>query len=430
MGSTTTFGTGVYVWKVPAGLTIDTTKLAQTATTTGASAPGVLGEATALDLSPGAFYYGQVVMYSSTYVSIIGGTAAKWGQTFPVTWASGDEVSLDFTVPIAEWAGSGTVQLAQNDVEYASNDGSAGTAAGTQYTTGMKYGPAGSAFVGVSSGTVLNASTDYLVQFQTPLQVGDRIDLEVMNTGNGNSTWGLVGQWRYTNLSVLTKQATAVYGMGWYPHPTDKTKIYVAFGNYGRDPTNTNYATAGQAWSDLAGGSYYWRVRKSSAGAAVGFGIVVPGTSSGLVSASGLPGNTTGNAIASGYVGELLGTLRSGTGGSVYSTRSTTVVATASSESNCVSLTLNKGIYLVSYIISGVNSDAAARRLFHKLKVGGTDVTATYFGISIPAAEYINVGATIPVLVSTDSTVVAAYGQTTATSFTSNNHEMWAIRLG
>ena len=35
-------------------------------------------------------------------------------------------------------------------------------------------------------------------------------------------------------------------------------------------------------------------------------GIVVPGTSSGLVSLNGLTGNTTGNAIASGYVGEVL----------------------------------------------------------------------------------------------------------------------------
>jgi hypothetical protein len=34
--------------------------------------------------------------------------------------------------------------------------------------------------------------------------------------------------------------------------------------------------------------------------------IVVPGTSSGLVSASGLTGNTTGSAIASGFVGEWL----------------------------------------------------------------------------------------------------------------------------
>jgi hypothetical protein len=41
-------------------------------------------------------------------------------------------------------------------------------------------------------------------------------------------------------------------------------------------------------------------------GQAVGFGIVNPGTSSGLVAAAGLPGNTTGNAIATGYVGEVV----------------------------------------------------------------------------------------------------------------------------
>ena len=38
----------------------------------------------------------------------------------------------------------------------------------------------------------------------------------------------------------------------------------------------------------------------------VGFGIVVPGTSSGLVSASGLPGVTTNSVAPTGYVGEYI----------------------------------------------------------------------------------------------------------------------------
>ena len=42
--------------------------------------------------------------------------------------------------------------------------------------------------------------------------------------------------------------------------------------------------------------------------------IVVPGTSSGLVSASGLTGNTTGSAIAAGFVGQLLTLTSTNTG--------------------------------------------------------------------------------------------------------------------
>ena len=40
----------------------------------------------------------------------------------------------------------------------------------------------------------------------------------------------------------------------------------------------------------------------------IGYGVVVPGSTDGLVSSSGLPGNTTGSAIAAGYVGEVIET--------------------------------------------------------------------------------------------------------------------------
>lgn len=42
-----------------------------------------------------------------------------------------------------------------------------------------------------------------------------------------------------------------------------------------------------------------------------GYPVVVPGTSSGLVSASGLTGNTTGSAISVGFVGEKIEALQS-----------------------------------------------------------------------------------------------------------------------
>jgi len=74
-------------------------------------------------------------------------------------------------------------------------------------------------------------------------------------------------------------------------------------------------------------------------GQAVGFGIVNPGTSSGLVAAAGLPGNTTGSAIAAGYVGEVKQSI-------VTNAQLTT------SQANVTSLSLTPGRWLVSGMVS------------------------------------------------------------------------------
>jgi hypothetical protein len=71
--------------------------------------------------------------------------------------------------------------------------------------------------------------------------------------------------------------------------------------------------------------------------------VVVPGSAAGLVSSSGLPGNTTGSAIATGYVGETI----SATVNGVSITTSNQNVSTQTTISNA--LTLSAGVWLISY---------------------------------------------------------------------------------
>jgi hypothetical protein len=87
-------------------------------------------------------------------------------------------VMVDFTIPIAEWAGSGTVNLAQNDVEYAYNN----STSTTSDTTSFAYGPAGSQFYAFApSGTDIITKR---VKFQTPIQDRDLLFLEISHIKN------------------------------------------------------------------------------------------------------------------------------------------------------------------------------------------------------------------------------------------------------
>jgi hypothetical protein len=141
--------------------------------------------------------------------------------------------------------------------EYCSNDGSAGTAAGASYTTGMVAGSAGSQFVAVASTTAASA-TRYKVTFVTATVETDVISIEIYLAGLG---WTPLSCSRLTNSMLI--QNTSLYGIRL--EEIDSTHAYVAFGNKGRDCYNTAFAGNGTAWSDLAGSANFkWRVRKSS----------------------------------------------------------------------------------------------------------------------------------------------------------------------
>jgi len=144
-----------------------------------------------------------------------------------------------------------------NTVEFASNDGSGGTAASTTYTTGSVAGPAGSQFVSVNStDTTGNTTTYYKVNFQSPIRATDKISIEMSQ--DSGATWG-----ETSGVITFGRLVANNTSYGIYLTSNDSTSVYVSFGNGGRQPGVT-YAAAGASWAGVAAGIYRFRVRKAS----------------------------------------------------------------------------------------------------------------------------------------------------------------------
>lgn len=240
----------------PAGLTFDTTKIVSYGTD---RAPvGTLN-----------YFDTGVANIQGILEYVVGGQnfVASYIPSTP-TASNGDKIAVTFKLPIAEWAGSGTVQLAQNDVEYAFNT----TLTTTTETTGFGYGPAGIGFQAFApTGT---GSVDKRVRFQTPIQSSDVITVEIMDPTT--NFWAPAAS-RFHTVFSSNDAGTTFYGTDVNDVSGSNTDIDVRFFSRSADKLNP--------WGVLAANGWKWRVRKSSAGAAVGFGIV-SGQSAGLLPAS------------------------------------------------------------------------------------------------------------------------------------------------
>lgn len=295
----TTWSGGAYTLTIPNSLTINTAVSGTNAEQT------VFGGAIFYDNSAGSgaqgIYHGGV-LYSSSTVVRIGGDTYNLNDVWsvagsrPVAPANGsDGISVDFTVPISQWAGSGTVNLAQNDVEYAWNS----STADSDDTTSFAYGP-----VGASIGS-FTAARGKRVRFLTPIQSTDEIVLQVQDQTTSPGPWVDVSAANYQNgLLPLHREANKMYGMGLDArYKTGGTDVDVRFGTYGDiGAGNPAYGDVGTAWSSFS--NYKWRVRKTSGGQAVGFGAATQ-NSLGLVKAGQVPGTNTNDSAVAGYVGEI-----------------------------------------------------------------------------------------------------------------------------
>lgn len=255
------------------------------------------GVAMGRDNSAGQRYSGTVNFVDGSGFRFTGdgSNGETWDADNPVVWASGDSIYFDITYPVSSFAGSGTLNVAQNDVEYAYNTDVSATASVTG--SGFGYGPGGVNFP--SANWTIGTKWTRRVQFQTPIQATDKIFIETDGASGGL-------QWYDASASsqgyVATQANGTKYGIS--QDNIGANYIDLAFSAGGLANGAATYGANGTAWTTQS--ALRWRVRKVSGGQAVGFGEVVPGTSSGLVSASGLKGNTTGNAIASDYVGQIL----------------------------------------------------------------------------------------------------------------------------
>jgi hypothetical protein len=159
------------------------------------------------------------------------------------------------SAPISQW--SSNINLITDFTEYASNDGSGGTAAGTTYSTGMVYGMAGATVPSVASTTPSGYSTTrYKVSFNRPIQSTDRLTIEITDGTN----------WKPLEMCGGDVCTAELQNAGWYGLAItniDTYSVYATFGNGGRLPGAT-YAANGQAWSAMS--TYKWRIRKQSNG--------------------------------------------------------------------------------------------------------------------------------------------------------------------
>lgn len=254
---------------LPSGYTIDTAKITATASL---SHPN-FGSANILD-SGTTRYVATVTYNSSTAVSLVhtesGSNNGVVGTTSPITFASGDHVVLNFVVPVAEWSGSGTVNVAQNDVEYVYNSGTWDAAD----TTSFAYGPVGGQITGA-----LTANRTKRVRFQTPIQATDHMVFEIDPLNSGK--WSPLPAGGSSVIQLWEGQNTNQYGGGRLDRVAGSaTDVDVVFGQY-RLAGGATYGAAGDSWNDVANAR--WRVKKIAAGNAVGFGSATS-TSSGLVS--------------------------------------------------------------------------------------------------------------------------------------------------
>lgn len=175
---------------------------------------------------------------------------------------------INFSLPIAEWSSSGTVNLgAAAQVEYAYNSDVTSTASVT--ASGFASGPSG---VAISSNWSTNTSFTRRVRFQYPTQSDDVVVLELNYIGRG---WVPLEQY-YPRL----RQASNFYGAELQPVSGSTTDYDVAFNIGGYEAANATYGGNGTTWSNLSSSS--WRVRKAKASSPVGFGKA-DSTSFGLV---------------------------------------------------------------------------------------------------------------------------------------------------
>lgn len=220
----------------------------------------------------------RLLMYNST-------TSLAFQEPGAGTSWSGADVAasayytIRTTIPISEWAGSGTVNLGQSAQEEYAYNTSGTTGAATSNLTAFGYGPAGVVIGSINSagGT---GNTIMRVRFATPILPTDIVEVQI-----GDDTPSSGAEYHWTAASARgfgrTGANSVAYGVAALAVASSSTDVDVYFGNGGATPqASTAFGGAGTAWSVL--GLYRWRVVKYAGAHAIGFSHA-SATESGLV---------------------------------------------------------------------------------------------------------------------------------------------------
>jgi len=243
---------------------------------------------TATNTSASQVYFGGNIVNASNCTPQNGSTILGVGAF----------INFQLKVPIAQW--TSTVTLAGNaNIEYASNS----SASDADDTTSFVNGATGS--VGILRTTAMTAARRKRVQFQTPIQPTDRVQLEWFNPTT--TTWSPQNAIYQTSTNIAAPNATGLssasgLGTGAAISVVSTTQVDVVFNRFVLLQTDNN----GIDWSSASFASgARWRVAKYSA---VGLAELAPATptSAGSLTAGAIPGVTTNSTAGAGYVGEVI----------------------------------------------------------------------------------------------------------------------------
>lgn len=173
-------------------------------------------------------------------------------------------------VLINQLVGAGGGYIGQNNVEYAFNTDTTSTASVT--SSGFGYGPDGQAF---SANFALGTEYTRRVRYLTSVQGTDALDVEVFDSNNP-VRWLPIEK----VLGPYMRQGTSAYGIRVISVSGSTTDVDVIFSAQGFRASNATYAGNGDAFSAIT--NFKWRLKKTSGGNAVGFGLA-DGVNSGLL---------------------------------------------------------------------------------------------------------------------------------------------------
>lgn len=257
-----TAGSGTYLFNLPPGFTIDTSRLAVNTSFT----QSIVGWWDVRDGVGPNRGRGRVGVYSTTQLWVDGSHNSSggvglgvWNSAYFQFSISADlSYSIRATIPISGW--SSNVNLIQSQTEFAYNTD---TSTSVDDTTDFGYGPEGVNFVAIVGGVGILKKR---VRFRSPIQISDKIEVEV-NNGNGWQSLphaelgGGTGKFIDVFRGEMLNASDNYLGIGY--KLVNSTDVDVIFGKFAA----ARSYTAMTGWSDVT--SFKWRVRKS-AGSAVG----------------------------------------------------------------------------------------------------------------------------------------------------------------
>jgi hypothetical protein len=323
---------------LPAGISVDTTKLADLS-----NSP--LGSAYSIDSSASQYFTG-LVRWSNvrTQLEVIfaATTNVAWNATVPFTWAASDTFTTIVSVPITGWQPTDIATPEVSLTRYFYNTGSTATAGGSNAAGLTVEGPTGASVLSIDS--VSDNITTFNITVPTFDSNRQKITLE-LNDGNG---------WTDSNLRSFNgiRQGAAFYGVSnaW----SSATNVQIFFGNRGARASNTTYGSSGDPWSNYT--TWKWRLALS------------PRDTQSFYMQGPVKGGSSGVAVASSYLGNMQA-----------ATISNTTFTATDTTYTLASLALGQGTYLCSGNIAAGTAGTTRTRILGNITSNVADTANTKY---------------------------------------------------